>query len=76
MREIELDSVKNRERERARIRAIRGQVGKDIERENKQVWDMYLDKREAARESKYFKMKQADEKKRELSSQQIESSFK
>ena len=76
MREIELDSVKNRERERARIRAIRGQVEKDIECENKQVWDMYLDKREAARESKYFKLKQADEKKRETSTQKIESSFK
>lgn len=66
--------MKAREAERARIRQIRSKVESQLEYEKQQTWNLYLDKREAAKESKYYSIEQTDDQKgKETQSEKIET---
>jgi hypothetical protein len=72
-----LDSVKNREEFKAKIRKIKGQVESQLRQEEQVLWSLYLEKRQAARESVHFKPKPEDpDQSRNVSVKLIERYFR
>lgn len=75
VKEVELDSQKNREKLKAEISKIRGHVENEIRQEDKAMWQFYLERRQVAKESCYYD-KSVEQSERKTSFNKIDSHFK